>query len=216
MAKADRSIDPRILESAKSEFLALGFEKASLKTICEKAQVTTGALYKRYKGKEELFCAVVADTVADLNAVLEVKSSVDLNALPDSELIQAWDMDEGYMMWWFQYLYDRHDGFMLLLTCAEGTSYAHFQHDWVEKMTEATYAYYQEAYRRGLSNVDIPLEEMHILLTAFWATIYEPFIHGYNLERIEEHCRLVCRLFNWYHVLGFSSGQNHGDRLAKN
>ena len=54
MAVADRSIDPRILESARTEFLASGFEKASLKTICEGAGVTTGALYKRYKGKEEL------------------------------------------------------------------------------------------------------------------------------------------------------------------
>ena len=62
MAVADHSIDPRILESARTEFLASGFEKASLKTICEGAGVTTGALYKRYKGKEELFCAVVACT----------------------------------------------------------------------------------------------------------------------------------------------------------
>ena len=59
MAVADRSIDPRILDSARTEFLASGFEKASLKTICEGAGVTTGALYKRYKGKEDLFSAVV-------------------------------------------------------------------------------------------------------------------------------------------------------------
>ncbi len=44
---------PRILESARNEFLANGFEKASLKAICEGAGVTTGALYKRYKGKED-------------------------------------------------------------------------------------------------------------------------------------------------------------------
>ena len=47
MAVADRSIDPRILESVRSEFLANGFETASLKSICEGAGVTTGALYKR-------------------------------------------------------------------------------------------------------------------------------------------------------------------------
>ena len=71
MAKADHSIDPRILESAKQEFLTLGFEKASLKRICEQAQVTTGALYKRYRGKDDLFCAVVEVTVGDLIGVLE-------------------------------------------------------------------------------------------------------------------------------------------------
>ena len=64
MAVADHSIDPRILKSARAEFVKHGFEKSSLKAICDGAGVTTGALYKRYKGKEELFCAVVEQTVA--------------------------------------------------------------------------------------------------------------------------------------------------------
>ena len=34
MAVADHSIDPRILESARTEFLASGFENAARKTIC--------------------------------------------------------------------------------------------------------------------------------------------------------------------------------------
>ena len=54
MSKPDRSIDPLILESARKEFLEKGFEKASLKEICAGAQVTTGALYKRYSGKENI------------------------------------------------------------------------------------------------------------------------------------------------------------------
>ena len=182
MAKPDHSLDPLILASARREFLEKGFEKASLKRICENANVTTGALYKRYSGKEELFAAVVADTVA-----------------------KAWDMDEDYMMWWFRYLDERHDGFVLLVSCAENTRYANFQHDWVEKMTQATYGYYREARRRELTTVDMSEAEIHILLTAFWATIYEPFIHGYNLEQLESHCKLVCKLFDWYRVFGFSS-----------
>lgn len=205
MAKPDHSIDPRILDSAKQEFLKLGFEKASLQRICEQAKVTTGALYKRYKGKDDLFCAVVAGTVSDLNSVLKEKSAVDLHTLTDEALIKAWDMDEEYMMWWFRYLYERHDGFTLLLRCADGTSYANFQHEWVESMTNATYEYYQEAYRRSLTQTNISMEEMHILLSAFWTTIYEPFIHDFAWEEIEEHCRLVCGLFNWYRVLGFSA-----------
>ena len=63
MSKPDKSIDPRILKSAKEEFLSQGYEKASLKTICANAKVTTGALYKRYKSKEELFTAVVTPTL---------------------------------------------------------------------------------------------------------------------------------------------------------
>lgn len=205
MAKADHSIDPRILQSAKQEFLALGFEKASLKSICEQADVTTGALYKRYQGKEDLFRAVVKETVEDLKEVLRVKTAVNLSELPDDVLITAWNMDEGYMMWWFQYLFERHDGFVLLLKCSQGTSYSNFGHDWVESMTDSTYAYYMEARRRGLTCRDITRKEMHILLSSFWTTIYEPFIHDFSWEQIEEHSKLVCDLFNWYRVLGFKS-----------
>ena len=203
MAKADQSIDPRILESAKREFLALGFEKASLKTICASAQVTTGALYNRYSGKEALFCALVEDTVRAMRAVLEEKCAVHPEELSDEALMRAWDMDEDYMLWWFDFLHQYQDGFTMLLRCSEGPAYSNFQHDWVERMTQATYAYYEEARRRGLAKQDISVEEMHILLTAFWTTIYEPFIHGYAWEQIKVHSGLVCRLFHWRSVLGF-------------
>lgn len=206
MATPDHSIDPRILDSAKKEFLAHGFEKASLKAICEDAGVTTGALYKRYKGKEDLFCAVVADTFAALDDFVEKKSSVPACTLPDDLLIKAWEMGES-MLEWFRFLYQYHDGFILLISGAAGTRYANFQHDFAEKMAAKTYEYFLEAKKRGLTKADISIEEMHILLSAFWTTVYEPFIHGYTLEQIEVHCELMCRLFNWYRVLGFDAAK---------
>ncbi len=207
MAKPNHSIDPRILNSAKREFLEVGFERASLKDICEKADVTTGALYKRYSGKEELFHAVVADTVADLNKFVKQRCEVSASSLSDDALIKAWDMDEENMMAWFRFLYAHHDGFVLLISCADGTKYSNFQHDWVEIMTNETYKYFFEAQRRGITKVNISIRDMHILLSAFWTTIYEPFIHGYTWEQIESHCKLVCGLFNWQRVLGFRSVQ---------
>ena len=38
MAVADHSIDPRILKSARAEFVKHGFEKSSLKAICDGAR----------------------------------------------------------------------------------------------------------------------------------------------------------------------------------
>ena len=203
MSVADRSIDPRILDSARTEFLTSGFEKASLKTICEGAGVTTGALYKRYKGKEDLFCAVVEQTVEDLYEVAHARDDKDPAAMSDQELIKAWDMDGADMMWWFRFLYDRRDDFYLLLSCSQGTRYANFPHDWVELLTKATSAYLSEAQRRGLCRNDVEPAELHILLSAFWTTIYEPFIHHFTWEQIEAHCRIVCGLFNWHGALQF-------------
>lgn len=203
MAVPDHSIDSRILDSARKEFLANGFVQTSLKSICDGAGITTGALYKRYKGKEDLFCAVVKQTVDDLYAVAKQRGNRDTNSLSNEELIKAWDMDETDMMWWFRYLYERHDDFYLLLICSEGTRYSNFQHDWVALLTKATSAYLAEAQRRNLCRDDVRPEELHILLTAFWATIYEPFIHHFTWEQIKSHCQLVCNLFNWQKALGF-------------
>lgn len=60
---ADKSINGRLMECARKEFLEKGFEKASLRNICRTAEVTTGALYKRFKGKEELFSSIVEDDI---------------------------------------------------------------------------------------------------------------------------------------------------------
>ena len=49
MANKDHSLDDGIIQAAYAEFLAYGFQKASLHKIAEKAGVTTGAIYTRYK-----------------------------------------------------------------------------------------------------------------------------------------------------------------------
>ena len=72
MANKDKSIDPVLLKSAREQFLAKSFADASVQEICKNAGVTTGALYTRYKGKEELFEAVVEDAVHVLTHVPKV------------------------------------------------------------------------------------------------------------------------------------------------
>ncbi|MDO4554365.1 MAG: TetR/AcrR family transcriptional regulator [Lachnospiraceae bacterium] len=203
MAVPDKTIDPRILSSAREEFLEKGFEKASLKDICSKADVTTGALYKRYKGKDDLFSAVVRQTVNDLSEIVEEKMARDLKQLSDHELYAEWDMNEEYMMWWFDYLYERYDDFLLLLKYSTGSSYSDFANDWVEKMNQSTYDYYEEAYRRGIAEKYVSRAEMHILISAFWTCIYEPFIHGMKKEEIANHSKLVCKFMNWHKALEF-------------
>lgn len=203
MAVADRSIDPKILENARKEFLAYGFEKASLKSICEQAGVTTGALYKRYAGKDDLFCAVVRQTVEDLQNIVTEKTAVDKKELTDQQLYDQWEMDETYLNWWFDYLYQRYDDFVLLLKYSNGSSHENFAHKWVEQMNQSTYSFYEEAYRRGIAKQYVTREEMHALITSFWSTIYEPFIHGMDWKKIKEHSRLVCRFVNWHEALQF-------------
>ena len=50
----------RIKESAICEFLEKGYSKASLRSICQRAHVTTGAFYFSFQSKEELLSSILA------------------------------------------------------------------------------------------------------------------------------------------------------------
>ncbi len=159
MSVRDTSIDPKLLQSAREEFKEKGFLKADLKSICDSAGVTTGAVYKRYKGKEELFGAVVEGVVKAL------------------------------------------DDFKILIDKSAGTVFENFSHDYVIKMIYAYEHFYKETYRRGIAKAKVGREEFHILLTSFWSSICEPFVHDMPEKEMEEHCRVMCRFFDWASVI---------------
>ncbi len=204
MSIRDTSIDPRLIESAREEFMEKGFLKADLKTICDKAGVTTGAVYKRYKGKEELFCAVVKEATDILTSFVDVRSEVDLSSKTDEEILASWTMTEDNMMPLFKMLWKIRDEFVLLLDKSAGTSYENFGHDFAISMTDTYMQYYEEAVRRGLTTTVITKKEMHILCTSFWTAVYEPFVHGMKWKDMEEHCKIIYRFFNWSDAIGMS------------
>ena len=201
MSTPDKSIDPRLLESAKAEFMKHGFLNASLKTICENARITTGAVYKRYKGKEELFCAVVQDTVDALDNFITQRTNLDFSSSTDEQVYMSWMMNEEFMLDMFRMLWNLSDGFTLLISRAAGTRYENFQHSFVERMSYAYEQFYKEAYNRGLAREKISQRELHVLCSSFWTSVYEPFIHGMTWEEIEHHCKLLCRFFDWKNTI---------------
>ena len=201
MSTPDKSIDPRLLASAEAEFNKNGFIKAELKTICENAGITTGALYKRYKGKEELFCAVVDGIVSELTDFVENRSDIDFSALSNDEIVASWTMTYESFIPMFRLLYDNRITFVLLIDKAAGTRYENFDHEFVTKLSYAYEKFYDEAKKRGLAKADVTRQEFHVLFSSYWTCVCEPFIHKMSWKKIEEHCRVMCRFFNWRDVI---------------
>ncbi len=203
MSLPNCSIDPKILVSAKEEFLQKGFAEASLREICQKAGVTTGALYKRFSGKEELFTAVLEPTLKDINALSEAVEQSNYEHLERAEMQAVWDMSEATHQRWIEFLYSRYDGFKLLLCCSAGSVYANFLNDFVAENTKHTLAFVEKAFARGLTKNRIDEDELHILLTAYWSTLFETIIHDFSKEKALHHCSIITKFFNWQAVLGF-------------
>ena len=201
MSLPDKSIDPRLLSAAKDEFLKKGFEKASLTDICKAAGVTTGALYKRYSGKEDLFSALVSDTVQDMTAYVAQIERVDLTDLTDRELYDSFSMQTETNRRWLRFLYDHREGFTLLIRCSSGTRYENFHQDWTEKMNALDMKHYQEARRRGLVARDLTEDELHVLTYAVWALYYEPFFLGFTWDQMERHAETIHLFADWHSAL---------------
>ena len=59
-----------LLRAAADEFAEYGFEKSSLRRICARAGVTTGALYASFRDKEDLFENVISPVTGHICSVL--------------------------------------------------------------------------------------------------------------------------------------------------
>jgi AcrR family transcriptional regulator len=202
MSLRDNSIDSKILENAKTEFMEKGFKKASLREICKRAGVTTGALYNRFSGKDDLFKALVKPTLDDIEDLTNYIKEYNYAYLDKGEMQTVWDMSEDTHKKWIDFFYDRYDGMKLLLCCGEGSKYSDFLHDFVQKNTKQTYEFMQEVKRREISINNLDVDELHILLTSYWSAVFETIIHDFSREKALRYCSNIVKFFNWQNVLG--------------
>ena len=80
---SEQDVRKHLLECAKQEFLAHGFQGASLRRTCAGAGVTTGAVYFFFQNKEDMFAQIVANTAAELTNLGQALSMAELEE-PDS------------------------------------------------------------------------------------------------------------------------------------
>ena len=203
MSKPDTSIDPRILESAKAEFLSCGYEKASTNIICKKAGVTSGALYKRFAGKDELFCALVAPTAEEFKGMLSSEQS-NFHAMSEGEKESAALGSASSGAGFIDYVYEHFDAFKLLIECSEGSSYGHYMEDMVEILVKSTEKFMAETNHEAvILGKEATHETIHILISSYLYGLFEPVVHGMNLNDALVYTEQLKYFFNvgWADIL---------------
>lgn len=182
MSKPDTSIDPRILESAKKEFLSCGYEQASTNVICKNAGVTSGALYKRYAGKDELFCALVSSTaeefISSLNSIQEGFHSMS-DEEKETSAVGNVSAENGFI----SYVYEHFDTFKLLIECSKGSSYEKFMDNLVDILVESTERFIKESNHEAIILGKVATHEtIHILVSSYLYGLFETVIHNMSYE----------------------------------
>ena len=129
---AKEKIRQSILSAAKNEFLKVGFEKASIRTIAEKADTAKSNLYNYYKDKDALFFAVLEPTVKQIRMGLELARGENTGKGTESYTVNS---QEAYMRIVMRFVSEHAMDVWLLLFCAGGSSLQGFKEEVIEEFT---------------------------------------------------------------------------------
>ncbi len=195
----------KILDCGKKHFLKNGFEKASLRDICKDAGVTTGAFYRHFIDKNDLFEAIVspiANKIID-NFFKYEKKSINGIRTKQNEKIAEVHVDGTIETALF--LFDNKEIYALLINGSFGSSYANF----LEKLTEMednTRIKMQEVYSVSDNSYEhISSKGFHIINHSHFLALTEAVLHSENEDELIENAKLVSRFFSggWKTIRGY-------------
>lgn len=201
MALPDYSIDEKLLQCAKKEFLEKGYEKAALRTICKNAEITTGALYKRYTGKEDLLMAILLPYVERIRSKWENQSEQCMEQLHQGDIEKNWKQIGVRIKETVEFLYDNIELTRLLITNAEIPGVKKLWLDFIHEHTRLTYEYTNQARAESIVIKDIKEENMEMLIQSYAMAILEPIRKGYSKKAALEYLDLVDSFFDWKGLL---------------
>lgn len=188
----------KIVRAMRDEFLAFGYEKASLNRVAEKVGITTAGLYKHFAGKEDMFFHLVKDA---LEAFRNVASQAEDRMNGETEY------DPFRSDWatiWTNLIYSHYEGVKLLICCSAGSRFASFEDDLIRREEEGNRAYAESLRNAGVLSEQISDTQWHMLATAYVHLIFETVRHDMTRQEAEEHMRFVGRLLypGWQKILG--------------
>ena len=124
-----------LIEAAKKEFLEKGYNKASLRSICSAAGVTTGALYFFFENKAQLFAAIVDGPIMGLKKLVAEHFKEDTEYMSKLDSIDDVDMDHTeFSDILMDYIYKYRDSFLLVLCASENTVYENCVDEFVDML----------------------------------------------------------------------------------
>ena len=133
MQTLKKEVKERIMNAARSEFGEHGFTKAKMRSIAEKAGVSAGNLYNYFPNKDDLFCALVATAVDQINKY----SNYDRIKSPENSDVcctYEWNRDL-YLNIADVHCRNRED-LKLIYFKSQGSSMGDFREDCIRKLDE--------------------------------------------------------------------------------
>lgn len=195
--KPETSTREKLLAAAKAEFLDKGYASASLRNICKKAEVTTGALYFFFQDKEDLFGSLVKEPLEKIYKLMKEHYNSELTRpLTLSDDFED-DITAALMVVDFMFRY--HDEFVLLLLKSKGSKYENCTDDFVE-ISEKHYHILVERISKNGNYAKIDDYIIHWTAHLQIFSFVQLIEHGLSREEALKHIRSIVNFLisGWY------------------
>lgn len=174
MAVKDHSLDQKITEAARAEFLELGFRKASLRKIALRAGITTGALYTRYGSKDQLFHSLVEEVFDAVRKEAPRMAQIYGNVKTVDDFLSAIQMEQTIYL---QLLQDHYPACILFFCKCGGSDLENQIREMTSIKARQTVLFLQHMTRKNLdpNGITLLMENQFQLLRMI-------LDHGYDME----------------------------------
>ncbi|MCM3171411.1 TetR/AcrR family transcriptional regulator [Paenibacillus sp. MER 99-2] len=183
--------EQKLLSCAKSEFLEKGFLGASMRSIAQKASMTTGAIYRYFPDKNALFEALVKPTADEISAYFEEISSYQLQLLEYNETVLEYESMQKGMLQIVDFIYDRFDIFDLLINGSTGSNKEHYIDYLMELDLSSTQAYIHKLSQLNILQHSPPAHLLSILVKQSYRQVLEIVVSRMNREEAFEYMQLL-------------------------
>lgn len=157
VAVKNHKLDAKIIQSATAEFMEYGFQGASLRRIAQNADLSTGALYTRYKNKDALFCSIIENVCSQMGEAFEPMRQIYMEAQQSGSgeaILHAIRQEKQI---YFDLIFRYYDECVLLFCRSEGSSVQAKWEQFMEYKTQETVAFLNTIAKE---NVDFDVIEM--------------------------------------------------------
>lgn len=191
MAIRNSALDKKIINAANKEFLKEGFTKASLRRIAQKADITTGALYTRYKNKDELFCSLVSDVCKKFDEQFTYLMPLFYAAIKNKSMDKYVDIVHLETQNILGLIYSNYESCILLLNCSKGSSLE----NWFEQMIQRIITEAQQFYC-SFPGDGINKKALELIIVAQFSIYKQVIQNGYSKEDAECCLKVVSKFFD--------------------
>ncbi len=190
MLLKDESLNSKIIKAAKDEFYNKGFRTATLRAIADSAGVTTGAIYTRYKNKNQLFYDICKDAIVAMEeyfGLTEDKKKMVPMIFGDLSLMKE------AIFYHSRIILDNADEFELLLFKSDGSQYQGYRNDLMDIYVQTfSRIFYIKGCEKNFSkSADVLFKTLGAFYMGF---IEEIIIHKNENDLINEYIDKIARI----------------------